>query len=298
MAMVGLAVVLLAAVASLLWAALGAPPLTSSGAARPLTAAERLDALKICIAVVGGLGGVVALTVAYRKQRDNEAAERREQTRVFNDRFVAATSQFGDGSSATTQVAGAYALAGLADDWPDGRQMCIDVLCGHLRLPYQGDPDADDYSYERREVRRIILRIMRDHLREGHATVSWSEHRFSFERVVFDCGDLSKAHFKNTSVSFHRARFLAGTTELNGMVFENTSVYLTKAVFGGGRVDFTGTAFAGHRTSFAGAVFGGGSVTFVDVDLGETELVLDDAVWTGGAVDWGPVPALPLRPGA
>jgi hypothetical protein len=31
-------------------------------------------------------------------------------------------------------------MAGLADDWPENRQTCIDVLCAYLRLPYEPDP--------------------------------------------------------------------------------------------------------------------------------------------------------------
>jgi hypothetical protein len=30
-----------------------------------------------------------------------------------------------------------YALAGLADDWPENRQTCVDVLCAYLRMPYE-----------------------------------------------------------------------------------------------------------------------------------------------------------------
>ena len=31
-------------------------------------------------------------------------------------------------------------MAGLADDWPENRQTCVDVLCAYLRLPYDPDP--------------------------------------------------------------------------------------------------------------------------------------------------------------
>ncbi|MCW2916132.1 MAG: hypothetical protein JWN52_4200 [Actinomycetia bacterium] len=33
-----------------------------------------------------------------------------------------------------------YAMAGLADDWEQGRQTCVNVLCAYLRLPYAPDP--------------------------------------------------------------------------------------------------------------------------------------------------------------
>lgn len=53
-------------------------------------------------------------------------------------------------NSATTRPPSAspavYALARLADDWEEQRQVCIDVLCAYLRMPYQPDPDASGYK--------------------------------------------------------------------------------------------------------------------------------------------------------
>jgi hypothetical protein len=46
---------------------------------RPSSGRDRLDMVKIVLAVVGGVGGVVALTVAYRKQRHGEVADNRER---------------------------------------------------------------------------------------------------------------------------------------------------------------------------------------------------------------------------
>jgi hypothetical protein len=47
-------------------------------------------------------------------------------------------SQLGDDQPAV-RLAGLHAMAGLADDWKQNRQTCVDVLCAYLRLPY--DPD-------------------------------------------------------------------------------------------------------------------------------------------------------------
>ena len=33
-----------------------------------------------------------------------------------------------------------YAMARLADDWQVQRHVCIDVVCAHLRMPYEPDP--------------------------------------------------------------------------------------------------------------------------------------------------------------
>src|SRR5690606_24918371 len=74
---------------------------------------------------------------------------------------------------------GVYAMASLADDWEQGRQMCIDVLRAYLRMPYtppaepnsngsgDGDAEADGVDeqtqrarLEERQVRHTIIRII------------------------------------------------------------------------------------------------------------------------------------------
>lgn len=49
-----------------------------------------IDMLRL---VFYAVGGVVALTIPYRRQHLHEAAERREATRLFNERFAAAAEQ-------------------------------------------------------------------------------------------------------------------------------------------------------------------------------------------------------------
>jgi hypothetical protein len=143
---------------------------------RPSSAGDRLSLVKVVLAVVGGVGGVVALTVAYRRQRHGEVAEERERYKSFTDRYVKAAEQLGH-ESPSVRVAGVYAMAELADDWEDGRQLCIDVLCAHVRMPYK-DPEEGE-----REVRRTLFRVIRNHLRMDPrwSRVEWSHYRFSFE---------------------------------------------------------------------------------------------------------------------
>ena len=75
---------------------------------------------------------------AQRKQLDRTLAEQR--TRTLNERFATAAGQLGGDKPSAVRLAGVYAMAGLADDWPENRQTCVDVLCGYLRLPYDPDP--------------------------------------------------------------------------------------------------------------------------------------------------------------
>lgn len=136
-----LAVAALAAsgIGALFWWALGRPSLRGG----EWTAANSLDFAKVVLAVVGGIGAVAALVIAYRKQHLGEAAEHREDTKLFTERFGNAADQLSSDKPAA-RLAGAYAMAGLADDWQDGQQTCIDVLYAYLRMPYRmGVDDLD-----------------------------------------------------------------------------------------------------------------------------------------------------------
>jgi hypothetical protein len=66
------------------------------------------------------------------KQLDRTLAEQR--TRTLNERFATAAEQLGSDKPAV-RPAGVYAMAGLADDWEENRQTCVDVLCAYLRMP-------------------------------------------------------------------------------------------------------------------------------------------------------------------
>jgi hypothetical protein len=68
-----------------------------------------------------------------RKQLDRTLAEQR--TRTLNERFATAAEQLGSDKPAVRQ-AGVYAMAGLADDWEENVQTCVDghVMKGHESL--------------------------------------------------------------------------------------------------------------------------------------------------------------------
>src|SRR5699024_8601297 len=102
-----------------------------------------LDVVQIVLAVMAGLGAVLLGVYAYRRQRLQEVASARDDQAQFLERYNAATSQLAD-DKAAARLAGIYAMARLADDWPDQRQQCVDVLCAYLRMPpaaAEGDPE-------------------------------------------------------------------------------------------------------------------------------------------------------------
>ena len=154
-----------------------------------------------------------------------------QRTRTLNERFATAADQLGSDKPAV-RLAGVYAMAGLADDWEENRQTCVDVLCAYLRMPYEPDPGQDAPEPERlalragREVRHTAIRVITAHLRDD-AAVSWQGLNFDFTGVVFDGGNFTFANFSRSAVSFG-TDFSGGTVSFDG------------ARFSGGEVDLSG----------------------------------------------------------
>ncbi|MFD5055527.1 pentapeptide repeat-containing protein [Streptomyces tendae] len=264
---VALGVALFLLTACLMWVALGCPALTGPHA---LAADKRFDLIKISLSVVAGVGGVLALVVAYRRQRLTEAAERREDVRLFNERFVSASSQLGH-ELPMVRLAGIHALAGLADDWPEQRQVCIDVLCAYARMPYVPS-DSPWYHDEETEIRLSLTGVITEHLREG-ASTSWQGHDFDFTRAVLRAADFSGACFSGGRVSFSLVRFTGGWVSFDD------------AHFSGGRVTFGGTDFADGRVTFARTSFSGAEVSFNGAEFNGAQVSFPGARFTGGVVD-------------
>ncbi|MEU7138514.1 pentapeptide repeat-containing protein [Nocardia sp. NPDC046473] len=257
----------------LLWLALGAKAETPN----------QLDLTKIALAVAAGVGGAVALVVAYRRQRDLERGR-------FAELFGAASRQLGD-SDVAVRIAGVYAMTGIADEFrsPSRRQQCVDVLCAYLRLPY--DPvaganhlvsqaetvDESGLKVERvyqfrqndREVRRTIVQVIADHLQRS-ADTSWSDCEFTFNNAVIERADFRHAVFTGRNISFARAVFI-GRTTFEHAIFAGPHVTFRDAIFEDGPVLFEHAQFgstrpekaerASYGTTFDGARFDG-SVSF------------------------------------
>ncbi|MGD6749162.1 pentapeptide repeat-containing protein [Streptomyces sp. BH105] len=269
------------------WDLLGAHGLKQE---RRLDSKTLFDLVKLSFGVVAGAGALVALIVAYRRQRIDEDGALREATRLHTERFTTAVGQLGDDSPAV-RLGGVHALAGLADDAPTRglRQTCIDVLCAYVRLPYAFVPDASGGNERNssevesarreylafREIRHTIIRLIRDHLRlaEDHPH-SWQGHDFDFTDAVFDGGDFSKANFSGGTVTFVGSQFLHGV------------VSFSEARFSGARVDFIAANFSGVMTSFLHADFSGGAVTFMGSTFPGATMNFSLARFAGGRVDF------------
>ncbi|MFI9353148.1 pentapeptide repeat-containing protein [Streptomyces lydicus] len=272
------------------WDLLGAQGLKPE---RQLTATTLFDLVKLSFGVVAGAGALVALVVAYRRQRVDEDGALREATRLHTERFTTAVSQLGQ-ESAAVRLGGVHALAGLADDAPTRalRQTCIDVLCAYLRLPYtaQADLPADNADASHaylalREVRHTVIRLIRDHLRlPADHPHSWQGHDLDFTNVVFDGGDFSNAVFSGGRVAFNDAVFSDGTVTFNDAVFSGGTVTFDDARFSGSTVEFYGAAFSGSTVTFDHAAFSGSTVAFNAKSFSGGIVAFYCAAFSGGIV--------------
>lgn len=287
--LLGLAVVVAGVVGLLLWDVLGGPIVDVPGQSPPPGAStttgwsvqDRLDAVKVVLAVVGGVGAVVALAVAYRRQRLNEVEAYREDAKVLLDRFGKAAELLG-APDAAVRTAGVYALSALANDAPEARQGCIDVLCAYLRQPYTpasggcgGAGAAHDPATARRDpgqerqVRLAVVRLIRDNLHlPDKDPRTWRGHDFDFTGAVFDGGDFAGATFTGAgTVTF------ADATIIGVLSFAN-------ATFAGGTVSFDGARFVEGGVSLSGARFSGGVVDLSRIDPAQPPTMSE--LWPSG----------------
>jgi hypothetical protein len=238
-----------------------------------------------CFGVATLIGTVAAQIIGFRstranterqiKQLDRTLAE--QITRTLNERFATAAEQLGDDKPPAVRLAGVYAMAGLADDWKENRQTCVNVLCAYLRMPYQPDPGHDAPEKKRlafeanREVRHTIIRVITDHLQDG-AAAAWQGLNFDFTGVVFDGGSFMGAEFSGGEVYFRGAKFSGG------------KVYFNNAKFSGGRVTFFEAEFSGSSVYFGGAKFSGGTVHFRNAKFSRSTVAFNDAEFSEGTV--------------
>jgi uncharacterized protein YjbI with pentapeptide repeats len=284
-----------------LWWGLGSPDFRGG----TLNPREWLELIKIALAVTGGIGGVVALVVAYRRQRINEAEHLREATKLFNERYTSAVDQLGS-DKAAIRLGGVYAMAGLADDWEAGRQKCIDVLCAYLRMPYTPPVSPDDNEAreaagiddkaawskeqsqrsEERQVRHTVIRLIGDHLRDSTSGEPglWRGHDFDFTGAVFDGGDFSKAVFSDATVSFIGAKFTSGTVHFNGAKFTSGTIDFSNAEFTDGNVNFISAQFTGGNINFWHAEFAGGTINFRSAEFTGSTVNFSYAEFSGSMV--------------
>ena len=214
-----------------------------------------------------------------------------ERSRTLNVRFATAADRLGADKPPTVRLAAVYAMAGLADDWPqmDGKQTCVDVLCGYLRMPYDPEPGADA-SAERhlayradQQVRHTVIRVIAAHLRDG-APASWQGLNLDFTGVRFDGGDFIDTRFSGGTASFDDAVFTSGTVNFGSAKFTGGAVSFRRAVFAGGTVSFDFAVFSGAWVNFESAAFSSGTVDFGGATFADGHIWFDNAVFSGSRI--------------
>ena len=279
-------------------------------------APRQLDVLKTSLAVIAGLGAAVALALNYLRHRVEEADSRRDDQRLFTERFESAAEHLGHAQPAV-RLAGVHALARLADDWDEQRQMCIDVLCAYVRLPpatveaqateQQLAPGGAPQPVTPRgelEVRQTIVRLITAHLSikpHDRSRVSWRGHDFDFTGAVFD-GAFSfagatfsggkvlfnGATFSSGRVRFNNAKFSGGWVDFRFATFSGSTVLFNDATFSGGTIVFSGASFSrGSHVQFTDATFAGGKVNFTLATFAGGDVYFGSARFSGSTVDFG-----------
>jgi uncharacterized protein YjbI with pentapeptide repeats len=303
-------VVAMAVVAASLTVAIRELGLSDRASLRANTPAV-LDLVKLAFALVAGIGATIGLVLTYRRHRmaenvdawerdragREERREAREETRLLNERFSAAAAQLAS-DQAGLRIAGAYSMAQLADDWDDGRQQCIDVLCAHVRRE-RPDPATTEAQvvHDDREFRLTITRLITVHLKTDDAH-SWRDRDFDFTGATFDGEEFKGAVLDGGTMSFNRARFMNGGADLfeirilGGLLdFRRAdftgSVRMELATIAGGAVDFSEARFSGGRIDLRRiAVTGSAAIYFCRARFESSELDFTDAGFAGGVIDF------------
>ncbi|MFL9680662.1 MULTISPECIES: pentapeptide repeat-containing protein [Streptomyces] len=273
-----------------------------------LDAKTLFDLVKLSFGVVAGAGALVALVVAYRRQRVDKAGAHRDATRLHTERFSPVVDKLGSESPAV-RLGGVHALAGLADDAPDAslRQTCIDVLCAYLRLPFTSDPGSDPAHQEEhhrylalRKVRHTILRFIADHYRRPRGTHrSWQGCDLDLRGVTIDTDmDFTDATFSEGTVSFERAAFSGAEVSFMGATFSGARVHFDDATFSDGVVLFTAVklsegllsfrhaVFSGGRMFFESVLFSGGTASFIHATFSKSLVRWTRAMFSGGTTSF------------
>ncbi|MFJ9641407.1 pentapeptide repeat-containing protein [Streptomyces sp. NPDC101178] len=255
------------------------------------------DNVKTTVTALTLVGAVLAGLYAYRKQLLDEGASHRADAMQLAERYTKAAEQLGH-DQAAVRLAGAYAMARLADDWEEQRRVCVDVLCAYLRMPYETDTGAEGYMKGEREVRLTIIRTIRDHLQDPTEATTWCGYDLDFTGAVFDGGDFTRAQFIGGTVNFRNAMFTDGTVSFLGATisdgwlnflgarFTGGTINFLDAIITGGTVNFLASAISGGTVSFLASAISGGTVDFRAAELSGGVIDFDRATLSGGTVDF------------
>jgi len=267
---------------------LGNPRIAHS---KSLSTDDLFNLLKLIFAVIAGIGGVVALVVAYRRQKALEEqtrlavrtqfhAEQVAQADAYDaterrvtDLYGQSVEQLGS-DKAAVRLGGLYSLERLAQGYEQQRQAVIDVVCAYLRMPFQAIPADGNHDQlpessstmdtvtaldkEELQVRLAAQRLIARHLRPspettlGSISTYWGDIRVDLNGADLIDADFTGCHFSETD--FSEAQFHEGRARFADSKFKQVALF-SDAKFESS-ADFSGTVFQ-QGASFTGCSFVG-----------------------------------------
>lgn len=210
----------------------------------------------------------------FGRQRHHEEEACGTSPEELIQRYGVASAQL-DSDNAIIRLAGVSAMARVADDWPEQRQQCIDLLCGYLRMAPR--PDA---GFGEIDARNAIVGIISAHLR-AQSAISWVKHDFDFAGAALFDADFADVTFAGAHTSFARATFSGGVTRFARATFSGEVTRFDGATFSGGVARFDGATFSGPYTIFAGARFSGWHTIFDGASFTGRCTLFDAATFSG-----------------
>lgn len=218
------------------------------------------------------------------RQAEYAAAATADAERTLRERFVVVVEMLRVGDSATTRIAGLYALAHLADDWiargnSREAQVCIDVICSYLRAPRSEGVEVT--SPAECEVKRTGFDILRAHLRSSPA--SWEGYAVDLHGSFIDFDvDLSDIRLDSTAFFSLRAATITGSAVVNMQRFSadgKAEVDLREvSLTGNATLDLSKVHLSGQSTVWVSGITLSGAARLLAV-----EAVLDGNTLVDGA---------------
>ncbi|WP_371174155.1 pentapeptide repeat-containing protein [Buchananella felis] len=241
---------------------------------------DTYEAMKLALAVIGGIGGVAFLVIKYRTRVSEEHEEARADRKEAEAKLVAAVEQLGS-EFPQVRIAGVYALADLADTYlGDYKQRVVNILCGYLRTKRgefikreEVDKQIQDgnrlnigtdlplmYVSDDAPVESTVLEVLAAHLRKEDALptlsrvkpeLSWSECKVDLHGANFTEPLVFNSTAVENDISFKSCHFAReinfDDSTFNGVVSFDDSTF-------NGRASFVGSTF-NIWASFEGSTF-------------------------------------------
>lgn len=167
------------------------------------------------------------------EQADNVATATadRAHAEALAKRYQDAAGQLGH-DKAAVRLAGVYAMARLADDWPAQRQTCVSVLCAYLRMPVKTiripGVDENGIDFEDMQVRRAICELISTRVTPVQDDALWAHCDFNLRDAYLPDLNLTDARLDGTitiagaelvgKCLFVRTRFANGMDARNVIV--------------------------------------------------------------------------------